>query len=31
MCGRYTQHATWDELVAYFDLIPTQAPNLKAR
>ena len=31
MCGRYTQHATWDELVAYFDLIPTQAPNLQAR
>ena len=31
MCGRYTQYATWDELVAYFDMIPTQAPNLKAR
>ncbi len=31
MCGRYTQHATWDELVAYFDMIPIQAPNLKAR
>ena len=31
MCGRYTQHATWDGLVAYFDLLPTQAPNLQAR
>jgi len=31
MCGRYTQNATWDELVVYFDLIPTQAPNLQAR
>lgn len=31
MCGRYTQLATWEELVRFFDLIPTQAPNLKAR
>ena len=31
MCGRYTQNATWDELVAYFDLLPMQAPNLQAR
>tara|TARA_Y100001960_G_C14703121_1_gene842820 strand:- start:932 stop:1600 length:669 start_codon:yes stop_codon:yes gene_type:complete len=31
MCGRYTQYSTWDELVAYFDVIPTMAPNLQAR
>lgn len=31
MCGRYTQLAPWDELVEYFNLIPSQAPNLQAR
>ena len=29
--GLYTQYVTSGERVVYFDLIPTQAPNFKAR